>query len=104
MRVAVVAPMSVLSGLRTISELNLRRAWPRGRDHLLLEYATADGRLVAGQWFADPARAATVAERTAEGPGGPVRVRGRLVLQAGGADRRLPGLAGLLARPGATLV
>jgi Ser/Thr protein kinase RdoA (MazF antagonist) len=77
----------------------LRRAWPRGADHLLLDLLDPDGRQVAGQWLADPERAAHVAART---PG--ADVRGAVVLQPDGADRRLRPLADLLRRPEFTLV
>lgn len=71
----------------------LRRAWPRNADHLLLDLLDPDGRPVAGQWLADPDRAAHVAART---PG--ADVRGAVVLQPHGADRRLGPLAGLVRR------
>ena len=71
----------------------LLRVWPRSRDHLLLEMGH-DRTPTAGQWFTDPARARSVADET---PG--ATVQGRLVLQPGGADRRLRGLVGLLTGP-----
>ncbi|GIG35215.1 phosphotransferase [Cellulomonas pakistanensis] len=81
--------------------LRLRRAWPRGAEHLLLELVPdGGGSAVAGQWFADAGRAA----RVAAGTGDPARAAGRVVLQPRGADRRLPALARVLARPGARLV
>ena len=61
--------------------LSLRRAWPRDRNRLVLEYV-GDGRIVAGQW--DEQRG--------------------LRLQRHGEDRRLPGLAALAARPDAALL
>ncbi len=77
------------------------RAWPRDAAHLLLELAprdaasddaaSDDGR-VAAQWFADSGRATEVGAAT---PG--ARVHGSLVLQPGGADRRLPALRDLAA-------
>ncbi|WNV76032.1 phosphotransferase [Geodermatophilus sp. DSM 44513] len=73
-------------------------AWPRGTDHLLVEVGT-DAGAVAGQWWADRGRARAVGAGT---PGS--RRHGRLLLQPGGADRRLPGLRQLLTAPGATLV
>lgn len=76
----------------------LVRAWPRDDRHLLLEAEVAGAR-VAGQWFADEERAAAVAAST---PG--ADAHGRLVLQPGGADRRLPALAGLLSGGGAQLL
>lgn len=95
-------------------ELRLRRAWPRGTGRLLLEYVRPDGTLLAGQWFADAAQAADVAVQTlraAERHGGRTYAYpltrapgGMIVLQRHGADRKLPGLAPLLAQPGATLL
>ncbi|GAA1437291.1 hypothetical protein GCM10009616_38850 [Microlunatus lacustris] len=78
--------------------LTLVRAWPRSPEHLLLDVGS-DGRRVAGQWCADPADAVRTARRT---PG--ARSCGRVVLQPDGADRRLPGLAALVAEPGSRLV
>ena len=76
------------------------RAWPRGREHALLELAGPDGARVAGQWFADEARLAEVA---ASAPA-PARVTGDVLLQPDGADARLPRLPEVLAEPGARLV
>lgn len=91
--------------------LRLRRAWPRDAGHLLLEYLDGDaggaGATVAGQWFADGAHLEAVAGQTAAvAPAGAVAtVDGAgIVLQWGGADRRLPGLARVLDGPGTTLV
>ena len=72
----------------------LRRSWPRNRDHLLLELVDPSGRRIAGQWFGDQDRAASVAAAT---PG--AWRRGAVVLQPDGADRRLPAVADLLADP-----
>jgi len=105
--------------------LDLLRAWPRGPEHLLLHVrpvaATgppSGGPWCAGQWFADDARAAQVAARTPgleaapadpSGPVGLATTGGHLtgtgvVLQPGGADRRLVGLRNLLGGTGSTLV
>lgn len=89
--------------------LRLRRAWPRSPDRLGLEYVTGQGRLIPGQWFNDPGRLERVARATAKAsPRSPVVVAGtgqtRVLLQADGADRRLPALSPLLARPGTKLV
>jgi aminoglycoside phosphotransferase (APT) family kinase protein len=94
--------------------LRLRRAWPREPGRLQLEYLRPAGALLAGQWFADPARAGAIALQTlraAERHGGssyayPLTTEpgGMLILQRAGADRKLPGLAPLLSRPGATLL
>ncbi len=89
--------------------LRLRRAWPRGPGHLLLEYVEPGGDPVPGQWFADPARLAEVAAETAAGAGaGPGQVtavaeRG-VLLQRGGADRRLAALGAVVDDEIATLV
>lgn len=77
----------------------VRRSWPRGPEHLLLDLRR-DGAALAGQWFADPSRAAHVAARTGAG----ATALGGLVVQPAGADRRLPALRGLVAEPGAQLV
>lgn len=97
---------AALAGLERLSlpgcELLLRRAWPRPQSDLVLEYAAGEA-VVAAQWIADGARRVEVARAT----GCPlVRAAGGapVVLHAGGADRRLPGLRPLLARPGTALV
>ena len=80
----------------------LRRSWPRSPDHLLLDLQPP-GRpaepAVAGQWFRDPEQARVVHTAT---PG--ASRSGQVVLQPGGADRRLPALTGLLQEPCTTLV
>lgn len=77
----------------------LRRSWPRAQDHLLLELIDDSGTAVAGQWFADPERVASVVVAT---PGS--RRLGPVVLQPDGADRKLRRLPELLSRPGHRLV
>jgi aminoglycoside/choline kinase family phosphotransferase len=104
--------------------LTLRRAWPRSHDHLLLEYGAENGQIVPGQWFADVdrclavaqttlQRAITAAERadhdkTRSAPRCAMlpnaKDTGYLLLQVGGADRVLHGLAPLLARDDAHLL
>ena len=82
------------------ADLRLRRSWPRTADHLLLDLDDpVSGEQVAGQWFADPAVAATVTAAT-DG----ARSCGRVVVQPHGSDRKLTSLAPLLRRPGARLV
>ncbi len=92
--------MSGLDESAAVPGLSLRRAWPRSGEHLLLDLVRPTGEAVAAQWFAEPGRAAAVARRTDGG----ARAVGRVVLQPDGADRRLPSLAPLVARPGAALV
>jgi phosphotransferase family enzyme len=89
--------------------LQLRRAWPREGQHLLLEYLASDGRVVAGQWFGDRERMESVAAETAAHgpvarPSGSGAVGAAVLLQARGADRRLRSLAPLASRPGSTLL
>ncbi|MDQ3781475.1 MAG: hypothetical protein M3349_00865, partial [Actinomycetota bacterium] len=90
-------------------DLRLWRAAPRKGRHLLLEYCDATGRLWAGQWFGDGDQAQRDRVRrhtTAAFPDLPVVVPGdgMLVVQGGGADRKLTGLAELVAFPQARLV
>jgi len=103
-------------------DLDLLRAWPRGPEHLLLHVrptgADREPGWVAAQWFADDARAAHVARSSARssrsgadsgatsGASGRVRhLTGTgVVLQPGGADRRLVGLPPLLLEPDTELV
>ncbi|SEF17504.1 hypothetical protein [Jiangella alba] len=85
----------------TGAELTLLRAWPRRDGHVLLEFATPSGARLAGQWFADPVRRASVAAATCGGLDVPAH---GVVLQPDGADRRLAALAGLVARPGSRLL
>lgn len=82
--------------------LALRRAWPRDNEHLLCEYASANGGPVAAQWFADPHRLRAVAATT---PGDiEILESAGVLLQRGGADRRLAALRPLVAAQGAALV
>lgn len=95
-----------IAELAAAEGLALSRCAPRGDDRLLADFRTPRGEVVAGQWHADPARAAAVARRTAAvaGPGDVTVTGGHLVLQRGGADRRLPVLRDLARAPGAVLV
>ncbi len=74
--------------------LVLRRAWPSGRDRILLEYAGADGGIVAGEWHRGGVANGAVIVHAA--PGVPVGL-------FPGADPDLPALASVLRRRGATL-
>lgn len=78
----------------------LRRAWPRDPEVCPLELEDREGRTIVGQWFADPDTATRERRRT---PGSRSGDDLRLVLQPGGADRQLPGLAPAI-RSGAELV
>lgn len=94
--------------------LHLRRAWPRTADHLLLEYVVGDDMLVPGQWFRDGRRAQRTCGSPAFGPYGRDTAvvtldehdttYGQVTLHLRGNDRKLPGLAPLLAQPGARLL
>lgn len=82
------------------ADVQLRRAWPRAADHLLLDVDDlVGGEQTAGQWFAEESAAVRAAAAT---PG--ASRRGRVVLQPRGADRRLSGLAALVETPGNRLV
>lgn len=85
--------------------LALRRVWPHDDGRAALEYATADGRRVPAQWRADAGELRRVARETAErSPAGGAAIARPVLLQAGGADRRLAALSALARRPGARLV
>lgn len=87
--------------------LLLRKTAPRGRDLLLLEFYDAQMRMVAGQWFRDPAQAAAVAAETRV-TGGESDVHmldgSGIVIQRSGADRRLPALRPIVNQHDARLV
>jgi len=99
------------------SSLELRRAWPRSGGHLLLEYADAQSRTVAGQWRADVQDLDRSLDRTmaacpdsaclivppagVEGGKGGV---GGVMLQPGGADRVLGALHRLASDRHSTLI
>lgn len=98
----VIAP----DGLPVTGPLRLRRAWPRAGGHVLVEYEDRRGRRIAGQRLADRAHFDKVLRATAATrPAAVGAVPGlQLLLQGGGADRKLVALGALAARPGATLV
>jgi tRNA A-37 threonylcarbamoyl transferase component Bud32 len=93
-----------------VAELGLRvtKTVPRGHGHLLLELVSTDGSAVGGQWFADHERALQVAGQTESRTGHDVRVpvlaSTGVLVQPAGADRRLPALHRLAARPDTALV
>lgn len=82
----------------------LRRAWPRRTDHVLLEYADTTGRTLAGQWFADSDKLNRICRQTdRSGQESACVVQTgttRIMLQADGADRRLPGIGWVRRRLG----
>jgi hypothetical protein len=83
--------------------LTLVRAHPRA-DRLHLDLRDVVGHRVIGQWIADAGEAARIMTATEQvAPGQVERLGGHLVLQHGGADRRLTALAPLVAA-GAELV
>ncbi|MEJ7665393.1 MAG: aminoglycoside phosphotransferase family protein [Hymenobacter sp.] len=88
-------------------DLVLHKAIPRGPDHLLLDLRRPDGSTVAGQWFADHKRAHQVATSTSQrcqNQGVRLIEASGVVLQPGGADRRLRTLSRLVAASGSSLV
>lgn len=88
--------------------LTLRRSWPRSAEQLSLEYVSGAEEIVPGQWFSDRSRLEQVASETRHrAPADPTAIVGGeeipVLLQGRGADRRLTGLAPLLATPNARL-
>lgn len=84
--------------------LDVVRAWPRKRDHVLIEFRTDHGRTVNGEWFGSreelsAAHAHTPGARSLPATDAP----GGMLFHASGSDPRLPGLEPLLRR-GAELV
>lgn len=90
--------------------LSLRRAWPREGRKLLLEYVDQHDRVWAGQWYgedSDQSHLERICRQTAAAaPGRQVRIPHELglVVQEGGADRKLLSLAHIAGEPGNTLV
>ncbi|MEZ4634388.1 MAG: phosphotransferase [Caldilineaceae bacterium] len=88
--------------------LALRRTWPQDVDHVAVEFVTATGEIVPGQWIADDERRVQILRSTRKAAADPDSVLEvdelKLILQAHGADRRLPGLADLLTQPGAQII
>lgn len=88
--------------------LHVRKAIPRGPDHLLLVLGDRHGGRVAGQWFRDAENAPRVARETREATRARVDVRvlgdSGVMLQPDGADRRLRRLHALATAPGSRLV
>ena len=86
--------------------LVMRKGQARGPGRLTMELDGPDG-MCAGQWHAEPADTLRAAAHLADEFGTravQVLAGGHLLVQYGGADRRLPLLHGLVAQPGAELV
>lgn len=93
----------------TAPALTLRRAWPRGHDHMLAEFNTPEGGIVAGQWFANSARGNDVLADLrrifpAARLGAAFIEGGLLTLQGDGADDKMPSLASWVSHPESTLL
>ena len=86
--------------------LSVAKAMPRSAGHLGVELRQGDGGVLAGQWFHDRDEARAVCAQTSRAaPGGGVRLLpDGLVLQPGGADRKLSGVRRLAESAGATVV
>jgi len=87
--------------------LTLRKASPRGADHMVLELGAEDGSVSAGQWFAsaeEADRVCTLVNARYEGRASVLPDSQHLLIQVEGADRKLTGLHRVVTRPGATLV
>ena len=84
----------------------LRKAGPKGPSRLTLEVVGHDGEVSAGQWYAEPADAAEAARLLHDRFGSDLvtLLDRRLVLQRAGADRKLPVVHRIVARPGSVLV
>ncbi len=103
----------MLDALRTIEgggdRLTLRRATPRSRDHLLLEYRDGRGLPVGAQWLGDSEKIQRVIDETERVCGVvptfvPTAAGQGVIVHFGGCDRRLPALSALLRQPDATLL
>lgn len=106
---AVIEPSGALKDALEATALRLRRAWPRSPDHLLLEFATPNGRIVPGQWFRDRKKLHQVVRQTQklcpQCLCGVVEAKGTaIIIQMDGADRKLPALKDIAASPNATLL
>ena len=100
------APLHQVAAAAAAEGLTLVKAIPRSVTHLGVELRRPDGGLLAGQWFADRDEALAVHAQTARAApaAGAQLLPGGVLLQPGGADRKLPGLPGLAAAEGANLV
>src|SRR5699024_2969457 len=102
----MTAPLHRAAAAVAAEGLTLVKAIPQTATRLGLELRQSDGGLLAGQWFADPDEALAVrAQTTRVAPAAAVRLLpGGVLLQPGGADRKLPGLSQVAAADGAVLV
>lgn len=100
------AALDQVVGAAAVEGLYVAKAIPRSPDHLGVELRDPDGGLVAGQWFRDQEQAHTVCVQTGRAaPGSGVRLLpGGLVLQPGGADRKLSGIRRLAESAGTAVV
>jgi len=100
------APLHRVVAAVAAEGLTLVKAIPRSATHLGVELRRPDGGLLAGQWFADRGEALAVHAQTvrAAPAAGVQLLPGGVLLQPGGADRRLPGLGPVAAAHGASLV
>ncbi len=87
-------------------QLTLQRISPKSATCMGLEYHSAAGQVVAGQWLGEPDAFCTVLAETQTQASEALCSRPELglLLQTGGADRRLVGLASLVSQPEAKLL
>jgi tRNA A-37 threonylcarbamoyl transferase component Bud32 len=83
--------------------LALKRAWPAGGDHLVLEYVDGRGRVVAGQWRAQSEDLEQALAKTVRITATACILDGVLV-QAGGADAKLQNLHQIAHMPAAEVL
>lgn len=97
---ALVTEAAAAEGLTVV------KAIPHSPDHLGVELHRSDGELLAGQWFRDREEALAVRAQTARAApeSGVQLVPGGLLLQPGGADRKLRAVRRIAKAPGAGVV
>jgi hypothetical protein len=95
------APLQVDDG---DARLDLRRVWPREHGVLHLEYAHEDDRRLGAQLLTDEHARRRLLHRPSVHDAVEDDADPPLLVHRGGADRRLAGLAGLAAQPGARVV
>jgi aminoglycoside phosphotransferase (APT) family kinase protein len=102
-------PSGRAASMATPTTLQLRRIWPHSAAHFTLEYADAAGQRVVGQWVNDEVDFWHLVKATARASALPTAQvvplpAYNVLLQLGGADRKLPGLAALVVQPDAELI